>query len=56
MTMPRLAALEAVWETSPPYTRSLSWLAQSEGLKVKRPKQNKNVGAALELAQAIQGM
>lgn len=38
MTIPRLQALEKVWETSPPIARSISWIAQSRGMKLKRPR------------------
>lgn len=63
MTMPRLQALQGVWDMTPPPAQTLTMLAQSKGFKPagrkkKKPsiEKNENVGAALELAKALKGM
>jgi hypothetical protein len=56
MTIPRMRALEKVWETSPPATRSLSYLAQSKGLKLNHPTPKTQTGAAQEVFMAAAGL
>lgn len=57
MTWPRLQALKKVWETSPTAPQSLSWIAQTKGMKVKRPRKGgqPQKGAARELYEAVNG-
>jgi hypothetical protein len=52
MTIPRLNALEAIWETSPPLAVSMSMVAQANGMKVKRQK--KQISTA-EMVRMVDG-